>query len=47
MVEGKKRTVEEVAENTGIVIGKSMKKGLDIVKSFWKGVKEGATKEKN
>lgn len=46
MAEGKKGTVEEVAEKTGVVIGKGMKKGWGILKSFEKGVKKGATKDK-
>jgi len=45
MTEEKKETVEEVAEKTGKVIGKSVKKGWGVVKAFGKGVKDGATKE--
>jgi hypothetical protein len=46
MAEEKKGTAEEVAEKTGEVIGKGVKKGWGIVKAFGKGVKDAATKEK-
>ncbi len=46
MDEKKKGSVEEAAEKTGEVIGKGVKKGWGIVKSFGKGVKEGVSKEK-
>jgi hypothetical protein len=46
MDEEKKGSVEEVAEKTGEVVGKSVKKGWGVVKAFGKGVKEGISKEK-
>jgi hypothetical protein len=46
MDEEKKGSVEEVAEKTGEVVGKSVKKGWGVAKAFGKGVKEGIFKEK-
>jgi len=46
MSKEKKGTVEEVAQKSGDVIGKGVKKGWGVVKAFGKGLKNGATKEK-
>jgi hypothetical protein len=47
MVEEKKGEIEEVAEKTGELIGKGVKKGWGVVKEFGKGVKKGVTKKEN
>jgi hypothetical protein len=44
--EQKKKSAEEVAEKTGEVVGKGLRKGFGIFKSLGKGVKEEVTKKK-
>jgi hypothetical protein len=46
MTEEKKGELEEAAEKTGKVIGKGVKKGWGVVKSFGKGVKDGVSDKK-
>lgn len=41
-----KGKVEEVAEKTGEVVGKGIKKGVEVVRSFGKGLKQGVSDEK-
>jgi len=41
-----KVTVEEVAEETGKLVGKGVKKGFGIVKAFAKGAEEAITEKK-
>jgi len=41
-----KGKAEEVVEKTGDLIGKGVKKGFGIGKSFVKGVKDAATEKK-
>ncbi len=41
-----KGKAEEVAEKTGVVVGKGLKKGFGVVKSLGKGMKEGVTEKK-
>jgi len=45
MSEEKKGKAEEVAEKTGEVIGKGVKKGWGVVKGFGKGMKDGVIKK--
>ena len=42
----KKVTIEEVTEETGKLVGKSIKKGFGIAKSFAKGTEEAITEKK-
>jgi hypothetical protein len=42
----KKGKAEEVAEKTGEVVGKGLKKGFDVAKAFGKGAKEALTEKK-
>jgi len=46
MPEEKKGKAEEVAEKTGEVIGKGLKKGISVTKAFGKGAKEAVSKDK-
>jgi len=43
--EEKKGKTEEVAEKTGEVVGKGLKKGFGVAKSFGKGLKGGVKKD--
>ena len=45
MADQKKGKTEEAAEKTGELVGKGVKKGWGVVKSFGKGVKDGIKKE--
>lgn len=46
MAEKKKVKAEDVAEKTGEVVGKGVKKGWGVVKSFGKGMKDAVKDEK-
>ena len=46
MVNSKKGKAEKVAEDTGKIIGKGIKKGFGIGKSFAKGTKNALTDKK-
>jgi len=46
MADEKKGKAEEAAEKTGQLVGKGVKKGWGVVKSFGKGVKDAATEKK-
>ncbi|MCK5260795.1 MAG: hypothetical protein KAJ44_01270 [Thermoplasmatales archaeon] len=46
MTDKKKGKAEEVAEDTGELVGKGVKKGWGVVKSFIKGTKETITDKK-
>ena len=46
MAKKKKGKAEEAAEKTGEVVGKGVKKGFGIAKSFGKGMKDAVTKKK-
>jgi hypothetical protein len=46
MADKKKGKVEQVAEDTGKIVGKGIKKGFGIGKSFVKGTKDGLTDKK-
>ena len=46
MADKKKGKAEEVAEDTGKIVGKGVKKGWGVVKSFVKGTKETITDKK-
>ncbi len=46
MVDKKKGKAEKVAEDTGKLIGKGIKKGFGIGKSFVKGTKDTVTDKK-
>jgi len=46
MTEEKKGKIEKGAEKTGETVGKIGKKGWGAIKSFGKGVKDAATKNK-
>jgi len=41
-----KGKAEEVAEKTGKLVGKGVKKGFGVVKAFGKGAKEAVTEKK-
>lgn len=41
-----KGKAEEIAEKTGEVVGKGIKKGFGVVKAFGKGAKEAVTEKK-
>jgi len=41
-----KGKAEDVADKTGEVVGKGLKKGFVVFKAFGKGVKEGVTEKK-
>jgi len=45
MGDKKKGKAEEAAEKTGELVGKGVKKGWGVVKSFGKGVKDGIEKK--
>jgi hypothetical protein len=40
-----KGKAEEVAEKTGEIVGRGLKKGVGVVKSLGKGLKEGVSKK--
>ncbi len=42
-----KGKAEEVAEKTGEVVGKGIKKGVEVVRSFGKGLKQGVSDKKD
>jgi len=44
--EEKKGKAEDVAEKTGEVVGKGLKKGFGVVKAFGKGAKDAVTEKK-
>ncbi len=46
MADKKKSKGEKIAEDTGKVLGKSIKKGFGIGKSFVKGTKDAVTDKK-
>ena len=43
--EKKKGKAEDVAEKTGEIVGKGLKKGVDVTKSIGGGLKKGFKKE--
>jgi len=45
MSDEKKGSLEEAAEETGKLVGKGLKKGFGVVKSFGKGVKNEIEKK--
>lgn len=46
MAKEKKGKTEEIAEETGRLIGKGVKKGWGVAKSFGKGVKDAVEEKK-
>ena len=46
MTDEKKGKVEDVAEKTGEMVGKGVKKGWGVVKGFGKGMKDAVTEKK-
>jgi hypothetical protein len=45
MSEEEKGKAEKAAEKTGEVVGKGLKKGFGVAKSFGKGAKDAVTKK--